>query len=231
MSDILSGFEAMGNMIDNVGERHIACVLLVDTSGSMGGASIAELNQGLIEFGNALDKDEHARGIADVCVISFNSAVETVVPFCPASSYTAPTLAARGSTSMNEAIIRGLDAIEDRKQLYRQLGCSYYRPWIFLLTDGVPTDPEMEGEAKSRLKQAFDGKKINFFPMGIGSGADYAHLKSYTKDGNGGVFKATANEFKEAFVWLSSSMSMIGNSDPSLGSVSLEPTPIQVELI
>lgn len=58
MSEVLSGFEEMGNVVDNVGERHIACVLLVDTSGSMAGASINELNQGLLEFGNALDQDE-----------------------------------------------------------------------------------------------------------------------------------------------------------------------------
>ena len=145
MSEVLGGFEEMGNVVDNVGERHIACVLLVDTSGSMAGASINELNQGLLEFGNALDQDEHARGVADVCVISFNSNVETVVPFCPAANYSAPTLSAGGLTSMNEAVIAGLDAIEERKQLYRQLGCSYYRPWMFLLTDGEPTDQNMEG--------------------------------------------------------------------------------------
>ena len=45
MSEVLSGFKEMGNVVDNVGERHIACVLLVDTSGSMAGASINELNQ------------------------------------------------------------------------------------------------------------------------------------------------------------------------------------------
>ena len=231
MSEVLSGFEEMGNVVDNVGERHIACVLLVDTSGSMAGASINELNQGLLEFGNALDQDEHARGVADVCVISFNSNVETVVPFCPAANNSAPTLSAGGLTSMNEAVIAGLDAIEERKQLYRQLGCSYYRPWMFLLTDGEPTDQNMEGEAKNRLQQALNDKKVNFFPMGIGAGANYAHLKSYTKGGNGAVLKASASQFKEAFVWLSSSMSVISNSDPSLGNVTLEPTPMTIELI
>lgn len=236
MSEFLDGFETMGNMIENTGERHIACVLLVDISGSMAGASIQELNQGLREFGNALEQDEHARGVADVCVISFNSSVETVVPFCPASSYSAPTLSARGLTSMNEAIIAGLNAIEERKQLYRQLGCSYYRPWMFLLTDGEPTDPGMEAEAKNQLHQALSNKKVVFFPMGIGSGANYAHLKSYTMDregniGKGPVLKAKADNFKEAFVWLSSSMSVVSNSDPSLGSVSMGPTPITVDLI
>ena len=158
MSEVLSGFEEMGNVVDNVGERHIACVLLVDTSGSMAGASINELNQGLLEFGNALDQDEHARGVADVCVISFNSNVETVVPFCPAANYSAPTLSAGGLTSMNEAVIAGLDAIEERKQLYRQLGCSYYRPWMFLLTDGEPTDQNIR--SRDRESRRSDTRQL-----------------------------------------------------------------------
>lgn len=231
MNDNLTGFEMMGNLIENPGERHIACLLLVDTSGSMSGASITELNQGLEEFGAALDKDEHARGVADVCVISFNSKVETVVDFCPATEYIAPVLSAAGVTSMNQAIMEGLDEIERRKELYRSLGCAYYRPWMFLLTDGMPTDTKLEGEAKSRLQQAIEEKKVTFFPMGIGNNVNYAHLKSYTKDGNGAVLKASADNFKEAFVWLSSSISKIGNSDPNLGSVKLDPTPMTVELI
>ena len=84
---------------------------------------------------------------------------------------------------------------------------------------------------KNRLQQALNDKKVNFFPMGIGAGANYAHLKSYTKGGNGAVLKASASQFKEAFVWLSSSMSVISNSDPSLGNVTLEPTPMTIELI
>ena len=42
----------------NQGERHIPAVLLVDTSGSMSGAPIEELNRGLREFGNALQEDK-----------------------------------------------------------------------------------------------------------------------------------------------------------------------------
>ena len=68
--------------ITNRGERHIAAVILVDISGSMQGAPINELNQGLIEFGNALQ----------VCIISFNSSVQTEMSFRPAAEYEAPVL-------------------------------------------------------------------------------------------------------------------------------------------
>ena len=218
--------------IMNQGEKHITCVLLVDTSGSMGGRPIAELNEGLRAFGEALQEDAKAAGCADICVISFNSTVETVVPFCPADEYVAPVLSAGGLTAMNEAIITGLDLIEARKQEYKSIGVDYWKPWMFLMTDGVPTDDEYAADAKDRLQEAFNMKKINFFPMGIGEGANTAVLKSYTKDGAGMVMKAEKNHFKEAFVWLSSSLSVVSNSDPTQGTGTLPETPsiITIEL-
>lgn len=218
--------------IMNHGEKHIACALLVDTSGSMAGQAMAELNEGLRIFGEALQEDAKAYGCADICVIRFDSTVQTVVPFCAACDYSVPELYAGGLTAMNEAIITGLDAIEQRKQEYKDIGVDYWRPWIFLLTDGVPTDDEFEQDAQLRLQEALQQKKINFFPMGIGSGANTAKLKQYTKDGCGIVLKASKENFKEAFVWLSSSMSVISNSEPSLTNVSLPTTPstITIEL-
>ncbi len=213
------------NNIMNQGEKHIACVLLVDTSGSMSGRPIAELNEGLRAFGEALQEDEKAVGCADICVVSFNSTVETVVPFCPADEFVAPVLNAGGLTAMNEAIITGLDLIEARKQEYKSIGVDYWKPWMFLMTDGVPTDDEYAADAKDRLQEAFNLKKINFFPMGIGEGANTAVLKTYTKDGAGMVMKAEKNHFKEAFVWLSSSLSVVSNSDPTQGTGILPETP------
>ena len=218
--------------IMNFGEKHIACVLLVDVSGSMSGQAIQELNEGLRLFGEALQSDSKAYGCADVCVVSFGSTVQQVVPFCPAAEYTPPVLTAGGMTAMNEAIITGLDYIELRKQEYKDVGVDYWRPWVFLLTDGAPTDNEFYQDAQQRLQEALGNKKINFFPMGIGAGASIQTLKKYTKDGCGMVLKASKENFQEAFVWLSSSMSVISNSDPSMNKVDLDPLPksITVEL-
>lgn len=214
--------------ITNQGERHVAAVLLVDTSGSMSGAPIAELNQGLVEFGQALQEDSLALGRADVCVISFNSNVETEMSFRSATEYQAPVLSANGLTSLNEAIQAGLDAIEARKAEYRAEGVSYYRPWLFVLTDGAPTDTERETETKDRLRNAIRNKKVVYMPMGIGEGADTAKLQEYYPEETQAktVLKANASRFKEAFVWLSQSLGVVSKSDPNVSdSISLPPTP------
>lgn len=209
----------------NPGEKHIACVILVDTSGSMSGQPIQELNEGLRAFGEALQADSHASGVADVCVINFNTNVSVEVPFCPASDYVPPVLSAGGLTAMNEAIITGLDAIDQRKQEYKQTGTDYYRPWMFLLTDGVPTDSEYDADAHQRIQEALANKKVNFFPMGIGSGVDTQKLKSYTLNQSGAILRAEKNHFREAFVWLSSSMSVVSQSMPGQEKTELPPTP------
>ena len=204
----------------NPGERHVPVVMLVDTSGSMYGDPIAELNRGLTEFGVALGEDSLAMGRAEVCIISFNSSIRTEMEFSPAVQYQAPVLSAEGGTSLNAAIEAGLDAIENRKKIYRSQGISYYRPWLFVLTDGVPTDRDKEVPTMSRLKNAIENKKVVYIPMGIGFNADIEKLQEYYPETAKAkpVLKAEANAFKEAFVWLSTSISQVSHSDPTIAS-------------
>ena len=211
--------------IMNPGAKYIPCVLLVDTSASMSGAAIDELNEGLRAFGETWMSDTHASNAVHVCVINFNSKVTVEVPFSRAVDYVAPTLSAGGRTALNEAIITGLDAIEQQKTMYRQLGVDYYRPWLFLLTGGSATDMELDADANQRLANVLKYRTVNFFPMGIGADADIQTLKSYTANGNGPVLKAEKNNFKEAFVWLSNSMAVPINSQVGQKTADLPETP------
>lgn len=214
----------------NPGERHIPAVLLVDISGSMSGKPIEELNRGLREFGIALQEDSLALGRAEVCVISFNSSVQTEMGFRPATEYEAPVLSAGGLTSFNEAIQVALDAIEARKEEYRREGIQHYRPWLFVLTDGLPTDDSLESVAKDRIQNAIRNKKLTYMPMGIGA-ADTKKLQEYYPDEAAvkPVLKADSKNFKEAFVWLSNSIGVVSSSDPTTtDQVQLPPTPSMI---
>jgi uncharacterized protein YegL len=139
--------------------------------------------------------------------------VVEVIPFKPAKQYQPPTLSANGLTAMNQAIVAGLDALEARKDMYKNRGIPYYKPWLFLLTDGNPTDDNMESAAKLRLANLITTKKLFFFPMGIGGGVNINKLGSYCA-GEGYVLQASKESFKSAFKWISSSISAVSHSTP-----------------
>ena len=72
--------------IINPNESHMACMLLVDTSGSMSGEAIESLNEGLNNFKRDVIKDKRTEAILDVAIVEFNSTVRVVQPWCPISN-------------------------------------------------------------------------------------------------------------------------------------------------
>ncbi len=59
-------------------EPRVPCILLLDTSGSMGGEPIRELNEGLQLYEQELKKDDLAVKRVEVCIITFGGKVEVV---------------------------------------------------------------------------------------------------------------------------------------------------------
>jgi len=109
-------------------EPRVACVLVLDVSGSMSGRPIDELNAGLVAFKETMTADSLASRRAEMAIITFGGSVEIQTPFTSAEYFTPPTLQVNGHTPMGEAIDRAIDLVAERKRVYKQAGISYYRP-------------------------------------------------------------------------------------------------------
>src|SRR5262245_8811865 len=150
-------------------EPRCPCVLLLDTSGSMQGERIEALNSGLLTFKNDLMKDSVASRRVEIALVTFNSEIEVLQNFVTVEKFDPPTLTANGQTHMGSGIERALDLTEARKKVYRDGGITYYRPWIFMITDGKPEGEaeEIIQQAARRLKESESQRKVAFFAVGV----------------------------------------------------------------
>jgi uncharacterized protein YegL len=170
--DDQNAFGASAAFADNP-EPRCPCLLLLDTSGSMKGKAINELNDGIRVFKDELAADAMASKRVEVGIVGFGP-VQILADFQTADIFQPPALAAEGDTPMGAAIETGLVMLEQRKQQYRANGISFYRPWVFLITDGGPTDPWKEAAAK--VKSGEEARHFSFFAVGV-EGANFDILR------------------------------------------------------
>ena len=202
-------------------EPRCPCLLLLDTSGSMSGRPINELNQGLRVFKEELTSDDMAMQRVEVAVMTFGP-VQVISDFQTADLFQPPTLSPTGDTPMGAAIAQGLEMLEARKAMYKQAGVSYYRPWVFLITDGAPTDNWQNAADLVRAGDSPERKAFSFFAVGV-EGADMAKLTTICSPDRPPM-KLRGLSFRELFFWLSSSLGGVARSQP--GQLVALPAPI-----
>ena len=198
-------------------EPRCPCVLLLDVSGSMTDRPLDELNAGLTLFKDELAADSLAMKRVEIGIVTFGP-VNVEMPFTTAAAFFPPTLQAQGDTPMGAAILEALNMVRDRKQDYRSNGISYYRPWVFLITDGGPTDAWKA--AAEAVREGEASKQFAFFAIGVkGANMDVLRQISSARE----PLSLEGMKFRELFKWLSSSLSSVSKS--TLGSEVPLPPP------
>lgn len=196
-----------------------ACMLVLDTSGSMSGAPIQELNQGLQAFVEAVQEDEMSAYSVEVGVISAGGTVREELSFTTANTIREVSpLVADGITPLGAAVELALRRLEERKATYKRAGVAYYQPWLVIISDGEPTDSwQAVAQQTSALSQQ---RKLVVMPVGV-SQANMAILGQFSSR----PAKHLAGlKFREFFEWLSASMSRVSASNSTSSAVALPAT-------
>ena len=201
------------DLIDNPTTR-VPVVLCLDTSASMQGEKINELNLGVKRFFNAVKDDDIAKYSVELCIVTFNTIAKKILDFAnidrQVSAFEHITLEAFGSTAMGAAVKLSLELLEDRKKEYQDKGVDYWQPWLVLMTDGQPTDSTEE--SSQMVSEMVKNKKITIFPIGIGDGANMARLKQFSPKRE--PLKLKGLMLSEFFDWLGKSVKSTSQSAP-----------------
>ena len=208
----------------------IAVALCLDNSGSMEGAPIAELNEGVKAFFDAVLSDEKAREEVEICVVAFGGPKAGLLQdFCSIQRQEVPFLStckdrlSDPSHFIGEAVNMALDMLERRTKEYQDAGVDYYQPWLVLMTDGEPYGEDVtitqDGdnlhitrEAMRRATGLVNNKKLTILPIGVGADVDMETLKGFSP--KIAPMKLQGLKFKEFFEWLSKSAQNVSGSRP-----------------
>jgi uncharacterized protein YegL len=205
--------------------RALPIFILADTSGSMRGEKINELNLALREMLTALNDVDDIRGKFQLCVIGFGGDVNVLQPLADIDGLQLPELNAAGNTPMGEVFDTVREMIEDRNVVSSRA----YAPTIVLISDGIPTDCSEEiyhskeyskWEPLNNLHSAERFSKSQRLALGIGADADFGMLKEFINNPEIPVIKANdASGITKFFRWVTmSTVARMNSVNPNVTS-------------
>lgn len=193
--------------IVNANEPHMACLLLLDTSGSMSGQPIDELNIGLNKFKADVCQDKTTQDILDIAIVQFNDSPAVVQEFVPIGYMQPVNLSADGGTNMEPAISMAIQMVNERSRFYRRSGTEPYKPWIIMISDGFGGNVD---NIANTIHDMEEKQKLKFFSLGVeGYDPKVLHQLSGEK-----VMKLKDYDFTSFFSWVNKSMRSVSVSSP-----------------
>lgn len=209
--------------------RRLPVYLLLDTSGSMAGEPIEAVKNGVQVLISTLRQDPYALETAYLSVITFDSVARQIVPLSELSAFQMPDIKATGTTAFGAALTLLAEKLDTEVQKTTPDTKGDWKPLVFLMTDGRPTDDFQKGllELKTR-------KTGMIVACAAGDGADTAILQQLTEV----VVRldtADSTTIKAFFKWVSASISTgsqkVETNKEVHGLNELPPPPPEVNVV
>lgn len=211
--------------------RRLPVYLLLDTSGSMYGEPIEAVKNGVQVLVSTLRSDPYALETAYLSIITFNSTAKQLTPLTELANFQQPEIDASGCTSLGAALSLLAQRVDQEVTKTTPEIKGDWKPLVFIMTDGVPTDDITQGLA------AFKNCKFGMVvACAAGKGADQNILKKITESVVS-LDTADSATIKSFFKWVSASISTSsmkveeGGRDMSGTLNELPPPPPEVNIV
>jgi uncharacterized protein YegL len=185
--------------------RRLPVYLLLDSSESMAGPAIEAITQAVETLVKELVAKPESAETAYLSVITFSRVANQVTPLTDLMRFQTPKLSVRPGTGLGAALRLLLDCIQREVVTTSETIKGDYKPLVFLLTDGQPTDRWEEDAAL--VKQSCASGRINLIAVGCGPDVDFGVLSKIT-DVVLKMPKLMPDTIHKSFVWISSSIKM-----------------------
>ncbi len=210
--------------------RRLPVYLLLDTSGSMYGEPIEAVKNGVQTLISTLRNDPYALETAYISIITFNTTAQQVTPLTELAAFQQPTIEASGCTALGEALGLLAQKIDSEVTKTTAEVKGDWRPLVFLMTDGAPTDNIEYGLADFKKRKC--GVVV---ACAAGQGANTDVLKQITEN----VVQLDTTDsaaIKAFFKWVSASISTSSKSVEETSAETstmseLPPPPPEVNIV
>lgn len=209
--------------------RRLPIYLVLDTSGSMSGEPIEAVKNGVQLLEAALKQDPYALETVYISIITFNEKAQQLTPLTEVVQFQSPLIQAGGQTALGSALSLLADRIEKEVKKNTPTEKGDWKPMIFLMTDGEPTDDWRLG--LERLKKVKTGTIV---ACAAGMTANTDVLQQITES----VVQldtANADTIKSFFKWVTQSIAVSSqhvDANQEVGSMSdLPPPPPAINVI
>ena len=209
--------------------RRLPVYILLDTSGSMRGEPIHSVNVGLQSMLSALRQDPYALESVYLSVITFDIEAKVYLPLTPLDQVQIPDLDVPnvGATFMGAALELLAQEVQQNVQKSSNDVKGDWRPLLFLMTDGSPSDVYAYQQIVPTIKQ------LNFATVVACAAGPKAKTESLLQLTDQVVVLDTmdSNSFASFFKWVSASVVACSSSAGVSDSISLPPPPAEIQLV